>query len=135
MSNIRKTLRTAGVDPAALLRTESAGYRLEIEDGQCDLGRFEAVRRSGRDAAAAGDHESAAQLYGSALAEWSGRALDDLSGLSFAESFATAMDEERLLVASARIDAEIACGRASSVVGELVTMTNAHPLREPLWRS
>ncbi|QLY30781.1 BTAD domain-containing putative transcriptional regulator [Nocardia huaxiensis] len=133
VSNIRRTLRTAGVDPVALLRTESSGYRLEIDDARCDLGRFETIRRSGQEAAAIGNHEGAARLYGEALAEWSGRALDDLSGLSFAETFATAMDEERLLVAAARIDAEIACGRASSVVGELVSMTNAHPLREPLW--
>lgn len=133
VSNIRKTLRNAGVDPVAVLRTEAAGYRLEISDEHCDLGRFENIRRSGKDAADLGDHAGAARLYGNALAEWSGRALDDLSGLSFADTFATAMDEERLLVASARIDAEIACGRASSVVGELVSMTNANPLREPLW--
>ncbi|WP_067703400.1 BTAD domain-containing putative transcriptional regulator [Nocardia jejuensis] len=133
VSNIRKTLRQAGADPTALLRTEASGYRLEIDDDHCDLGRFESIRRTGAEAATAGDHANAARLFGDALAEWSGRALDDLSGLSFAESFATAMDEERLLVASARVDAEIACGRASSVVGELVSMTNAHPLREPLW--
>ncbi|MBF6138030.1 FHA domain-containing protein [Nocardia otitidiscaviarum] len=133
VSNIRKTLRQAGVDAAAVLRTESSGYRLEIPDDQCDLGRFETIRRSAAEAAAAGDPESAARLYAAALEQWSGRALDDLSGLSFADSFATAMDEERLLAASARIDAEIACKRASSVVGELVAMTQAHPLREPLW--
>ncbi|MEV6770556.1 BTAD domain-containing putative transcriptional regulator [Nocardia sp. NPDC051030] len=133
VSNIRKMLRNAGAEPTALLRTEAAGYRLEIPDDHCDLGRFESIRRTATVAAESGDHANAARLYGDALAEWSGRALDDLSGLSFAESFATAMDEERLLVASARIDAEIACGRASSVVGELVAMTNAHPLREPLW--
>ncbi|MFI6871380.1 BTAD domain-containing putative transcriptional regulator [Nocardia sp. NPDC050406] len=133
VSNIRKTLRNAGVDPGAVLRTESSGYRLEIADEQCDLGRFESIRRTGMEAGAAGNPEAAARLYGDALNQWSGRALDDLTGLSFADSFATAMDEERLLVAAARIDAEIACGRASSVVGELVAMTNAHPLREPLW--
>ncbi|WP_067831066.1 BTAD domain-containing putative transcriptional regulator [Nocardia inohanensis] len=133
VSNIRKTLRNAGVDSAAVLRTESSGYRLEIDDADCDLGRFENIRRSGQEAVNANNHPAAARLFADALAEWTGRALDDLSGLSFAESFATAMDEERLLVASARIDAEIACGRASSVVGELVSMTNAHPLREPLW--
>ncbi|MRH91887.1 FHA domain-containing protein [Nocardia sp. SYP-A9097] len=133
VSNIRKTLRNAGVDPGAVLRTESSGYRLEISDEHCDLGRFESIRRSGTEAANLGDHEGAARRYADALAQWTGRALDDLSGLSFAESFATAMDEERLLVASARVDAEIACGRASAVVGELVAMTNAHPLREPLW--
>ncbi|MFE3099861.1 BTAD domain-containing putative transcriptional regulator [Nocardia tengchongensis] len=133
VSNIRKTLRTAGIDPVALLRTESSGYRLEIDDDECDLGRFETLRREGSEAAAIGDPATASRLFGAALAEWSGRALDDLSGLGFAESFATAMDEERLLVASARIDSEIALDRASSVVGELVSMTSAHPLREPLW--
>ncbi|WP_216894299.1 BTAD domain-containing putative transcriptional regulator [Nocardia alni] len=133
VSNIRKALRNSGVDSGAVLRTESSGYRLEIPDSGCDLGRFDAARRAGSEAAGAGDHGGAARLFAEALAEWSGKALDDLSGLQFAESFATAMDEERLLVASARIDAEIACGHASSVVGELVSMTGAHPLREPLW--
>lgn len=132
VSNIRKALRNSGVDPA-VLRTESSGYRLEIADDGCDLGRFDAARRAGVEAAGAGDHNGASRLFGAALAEWTGKALDDLSGLHFADSFATAMDEERLLVASARIDAEIACGRAASVVGELVSMTNSHPLREPLW--
>jgi DNA-binding SARP family transcriptional activator len=133
VSNIRKALRNSGVDPATVLRTESSGYRLDITDDECDLGRFEATRKAAIEAGAAGDHESASRLYGAALDQWSGRALDDLSGTRFADTFATAMDEERLLVASARIDAEIACGRASSVVGELVAMTNEHPMREPLW--
>ncbi|MEU2040226.1 BTAD domain-containing putative transcriptional regulator [Nocardia niwae] len=133
VSNIRKALRNSGVDPATVLRTESSGYRLEIDETACDLGRFEAAREAGARAAEAGDHAGAAQLFGSALREWTGRALADLAGLQFADGFATAMDEERLLAASARIDAEIACGRASSVIGELVGMTNEHPLREPLW--
>ncbi|MFI6362776.1 BTAD domain-containing putative transcriptional regulator [Nocardia sp. NPDC050630] len=133
VSNIRKALRNSGVDPAVVLRTESSGYRLEIPEDACDLGRFEAARDAGARAAEVGDHVGASQLFGNALREWSGRALADLAGLQFADGFATAMDEERLQAASARIDAEIACGRASSVIGELVSMTNEHPLREPLW--
>jgi SARP family transcriptional regulator, regulator of embCAB operon len=133
VSNIRKALRTAGADPAAVLRTEAAGYRLEITDQDCDLGRFEAARRAGAEAADAGRSEHAARCYADALAQWSGAALDDLPGLVFAERFAVAMDEERLLATTARIDADIACGRSAAVVGELVAMTTAHPLREPLW--
>ncbi|BDT89674.1 FHA domain-containing protein [Nocardia cyriacigeorgica] len=133
VSNIRKALRNSGIDPAAVLRTESSGYRLEIAEEACDLGRFEAARDAAARAAEVGDHATAAHLFGTALREWDGRALADLAGLQFADGFATAMDEERLLAASARIDAEIACGRASSVVGELVAMTTEHPLREPLW--
>lgn len=133
VSNIRKALRNSGVDPAQVLRTESSGYRLEIPEEACDIGRFEATRDSAAKAADRGDHQQAAQLFGDALREWSGRALSDLAGLQFAEGFATAMDEERLLAVAARIDAEIACGRAASVISELVSMTNEHPLREPLW--
>ncbi|MFQ6328324.1 BTAD domain-containing putative transcriptional regulator [Nocardia sp. CWNU-33] len=133
VSNIRKALRNSGVDPATVLRTESSGYRLEIAEEACDLGRFEAARDAGARCAEVGDHTGAAQLFGTALREWSGRALADLAGLQFADGFATAMDEERLQAAAARIDAEIACGRASSVIGELVAMTTEHPLREPLW--
>ncbi|MBO0856796.1 MAG: FHA domain-containing protein [Nocardia sp.] len=133
VSNIRKALRNSGVDSAAVLRTESSGYRLEIADDDCDLGRFETTRKAGEQASAAGEHDVASRLFGQALDQWSGAALDDLAGTRFADTFATAMNEERLLVASARIDAEITCGRASSVVGELVSMTDAHPLREPLW--
>ncbi|MCM6777324.1 FHA domain-containing protein [Nocardia sp. CDC159] len=133
VSNIRKALRNSGVDPASVLRTESSGYRLDIPDDACDLGRFDLARRAGAEAAAVGAHERAARLFGAALDEWSGRALDDLAGLQFADAFAAAMDEERLLAASARIDAEIACGRAASVIGELLATTAAHPLREPLW--
>ncbi|MGV9822646.1 BTAD domain-containing putative transcriptional regulator [Nocardia xishanensis] len=133
VSNIRKALRNSGVDPAQVLRTESSGYRLEIPEEACDLGRFEATRDAAAKAAGVGDHEGAAQLFGNALREWSGRAMSDLAGLQFADGFATAMDEERLLAVSGRIDAEIACGRTSSVISELVTITNEHPLREPLW--
>lgn len=132
VSNIRKALRISGIDPM-VLRTEGSGYRLEIPEEACDLGRFQAAREAGARCAEAGDHAGASHLYATALREWRGRALADLAGLQFADSFATAMDEERLLAASARIDAEIACGRASSVIGELVSMTSEHPLREPLW--
>ncbi|MGW5388318.1 BTAD domain-containing putative transcriptional regulator [Nocardia sp. NPDC003963] len=133
VSNIRKALRNSGIDPAGVLRTESSGYRLEIADDACDLGRFEAARDAGTRASGAGDHASASRLFATALREWNGRALSDLVGLGFADSFATAMEEERLLAVSARFDAEITCGRATAVIGELVALTSEHPLREPLW--
>ncbi|MEV0356467.1 BTAD domain-containing putative transcriptional regulator [Nocardia sp. NPDC050697] len=133
VSNLRKALRNSGIDPALVLRTEASGYRLEVSEEACDLGRFQAAREAGARAAEAGDHAGAAQHFAAALREWRGRALADLAGLQFADSFATAMEEERLLATSARFDAEIACGRASSVIGELVAVTNEHPLREPLW--
>ncbi|KAA0019001.1 BTAD domain-containing putative transcriptional regulator [Antrihabitans cavernicola] len=119
VSNIRKSLRAEGIDAASMLRTVAPGYRLELADDDCDLGRFENARSRGD--------------YAAALAEWGGAALADLRGIGFADDFTVAMDEERLLTTSARIDADIAGGGAASVVGELVALTADHPLREPLW--
>lgn len=71
VSNLRKTLRNAGADAQAILATASPGYRLHIDDDECDLGRFEAARAAGTKAAEAGDAATAAKHFGAALAEWS----------------------------------------------------------------
>lgn len=133
VSNLRKALRTAGLDSAAILATAAPGYRLDLADDECDLGRFDSARSAGAQAKDAGNHAAAAERYRGALAEWSGPALADLRGLQFADDFAAAVNEERLLTIEARVAADIACGRAADVVGELVKLTAENPLREPLW--
>ncbi|MHA4853315.1 BTAD domain-containing putative transcriptional regulator [Rhodococcus sp. MSC1_016] len=130
VSNLRKTLREEGLVAERLLRTAAPGYVLDISDDDCDVGRFETARAAG---ARATNLSAAADLYRSALDEWSGEALADLRGLSFAEEFATALDEERWLTVSARIATDIARGRSSAVIGELRSLVKEQPLREPLW--
>jgi hypothetical protein len=41
--------------------------------------------------------------------------------------------EEKVAAHTARAEAEIACGRAGAVIGELEVLTAEHPFREPLW--
>ena len=41
--------------------------------------------------------------------------------------------EDNVSAHTARAEAEIACGRASAVIGELETLTAEHPYHEPLW--
>ncbi len=131
VSNLRKSLRAVGIDD--VVRTVAPGYRLEISDDECDLGRFEKHRTQGARDADAGAAVLAGGHFRAALDEWSGAALADLRGLRFADDFAAAMDEERLLTVSSRIDSDIAAGRATGVVSELVALTTDNPLREPLW--
>src|SRR5271156_2258010 len=38
VSNLRRLLRTAGVDPYGVLASAPPGYRLSVADMQCDLG-------------------------------------------------------------------------------------------------
>ena len=125
-------LGNAGVDANAVLARAPPGYRLNIADGDCDLDRFIAQKDAGIQAAAAGQSEEASRHMSAALAEWRGPVLDDLSDFEFVKTFATALIED-MLVHISRAEAEIACGRAHAVIGELETLVAQNPYREPLW--
>jgi SARP family transcriptional regulator, regulator of embCAB operon len=84
-------------------------------------------------AAAAERFDQASSHFSAALNEWRGPALDDLSSFAFVEPFATALTEDYMLVQIARAEAEIACGRAGVIIGELESLAAKHPYREPLW--
>lgn len=133
VSHLRRLLGEAGVDPYVVLSSTSPGYQLSVADTDCDLDRFINDKTAGMRAAAAGRFEQASSHLLAALNEWRGPALDDLRNFAFAEAFATALAEDYLSVASARAEAEIACGRAAAVIRELETLAAEHPYREPLW--
>jgi SARP family transcriptional regulator, regulator of embCAB operon len=131
VSNLRRLLRTAEADQ--VLASVPPGYQLSIADADCDLGRFSAAKAAGSQAAAAGRFEEASGHLSAALREWRGPVLDDLREFAFVDAFATALAEEKVAVHTARAEAEIACGRAESVVGELEALIAEHPYRERLW--
>jgi DNA-binding SARP family transcriptional activator len=133
VSNLRRLLGDAGADPYAVLASAPPGYRLSVADGDCDLDRFNTNKSAGIQAAAAGRFEQASGHLSAALNEWRGPALDDLRNFAFAEVFATALMEDFMLVHTTRAEAEIACGRAEAIVGELEALATKHPYREPLW--
>ncbi|BBX95607.1 transcriptional regulatory protein EmbR [Mycobacterium lacus] len=133
VSNLRKLLSGAGIDPRAVLAAAPPGYRLSIPDSSCDLGRFIAEKTAGVHAAAAGRFEQASRHLSAALAQWRGPVLDDLRDFQFVDAFATALVEDKILAHTAKAEAEIACGRASAVIVELEGLTAEHPYREPLW--
>lgn len=133
ISNLRRLLSAAGADPKSVLANAPPGYRLSVDDSACDLGRFVAEKAAGVHAAAAGQFEQASRHLSSALNEWRGPVLDDLREFQFVDPFATALTEDRVMAHTARAEAEIACGRAYAVIGELEGLAVEHPYREPLW--
>lgn len=133
VSNLRKLVGSAGSDPQTTLASAPPGYRLTLPDQQCDLGRYTAQKAAGVQAAATGDFEDASAHLTAALAQWRGPVLEDLRGFTFAEQFATALQEDRLTAATARAEAELACGRAATITGELEALAAENPYREPLW--
>ena len=133
VSNLRKLLSAAGIDPRVVLAAAPPGYRLSIPDNACDIGRFMAEKTAGVHAAASSKFEAASRHLSAALAEWRGPVLEDLRDLQFVDSYATSLAEEKILVQTAKAEAEIACGRAFGVIGELEALTAEHPYREALW--
>jgi SARP family transcriptional regulator, regulator of embCAB operon len=133
VSNLRRLLRNSGVDTRTVLTSAAPGYRLNVADAECDLGRFITEKVAGIRAAAAGQFEQASRRLSAALVEWRGPVLDDLRDFPFVDAFATALMEDKVLAHTARAEAEIACGRAYAIIGELEALIGEHPYREPLW--
>ncbi|MET8649679.1 BTAD domain-containing putative transcriptional regulator [Nocardia aurea] len=134
VAELRSALQSAEVAATVMLRTDAAGnYCLDIRDEQCDLGRFEQARTEAMATLDGGDHDRAAEHFQRALGQWSGAALEGLPMSTFVEAFCAHMDEERQRVLEARLDLEIAAGRAAEVIGELRALTARYPLRETLW--
>jgi DNA-binding SARP family transcriptional activator len=133
VSRLRRLVGSAGADAAAVLVSAQPGYRLNVPDEACDFGRFATARRAGIQAGAAGRFEEASGHLSAALAEWRGPVLEDLRDFGFVDTFATALTEDKLVVLTARAEAEIACGRTHSVISELEALVSEHPYREPLW--
>lgn len=133
VSNLRRIFGSAGADPHMVLASAPPGYRLSVGGDDCDLDRFISKKAAGIQAAAAGQFEQASSYLTAALAEWRGPVLDDLRDFAFVEVFATALMEDNVSAQTARAQAEIACGRANSVIGELEKLAAEHPYHEPLW--
>lgn len=95
------------------------GCQLIVSDGDFDQGRFRAGQAAGAAAAAAGRFEEASSHLSVALGEWRGPVLDDLREFDFVAAFAAKLVEDKVAAYSARAEAEIACGPADAVIGEL----------------
>jgi DNA-binding SARP family transcriptional activator len=119
-----------GGDPKQLLSTRHCGYVLEPHAVRTDVEEFGRLARAGRRAAETGDHLTAADLLGRALALWRGRALADVRMGRVLELEATSLEETRLGVLERRIEADLALARHADMLGELSTLAVRHPMNE-----
>jgi DNA-binding SARP family transcriptional activator len=124
VSQLRKALGSGG----RLLETRAPGYLLRVEPEQLDLGRFERLVEEAESA----EPPVAADRLREALGLWRGSALADLSYEGFAQTAIARLEELRIAVHEKRVDADLALGRHSQLVGELDTLVAEHPLRERL---
>jgi predicted ATPase/DNA-binding SARP family transcriptional activator len=132
VSQLRRMLEAAEEGGSSLLVTRSPGYSLTAAPEQLDVGRFEQLATSGREAFATGEPARAATLLAEALALWRGAPLADFSYEAWAQAAIGRLEELRLSVLEDRIEADLAGGRHGELVGELESLIAEQPLRERL---
>lgn len=128
VTTLRKALAERGAADAVV--TREPGYALTCAT---DIAVFQTGALEGDRAASGGDPAGASAAYADALNQWRGPALADLRDFEFAESRAVALEAKRLACLEAWADAELACGRADSLVVPLQDLVTEHPTRERLW--
>ena len=108
------------------LLTLPPGYAVRADAGELDVSTFQQLVSDARDAAPA----DAARRLRAALALWRGPALANVRLEEAAETGVERLNDERLEAQIARIDADLALGRHSELIGELEALCAAHPLSE-----
>ena len=126
VSQLRKLL------PPKTLVTRSPGYMLTAEPETIDLLRFERMFADGRDALAAGNPERASRSLREALELWRGPPLAELAAEPFARIEGGRLEDLRLAVIEARVEADLALGRHAELIGELEVLIVEEPHRERL---
>jgi DNA-binding SARP family transcriptional activator len=126
VSQLRRAL------PANLLHTRPPGYLIELGEHELDLHRFERLVAEGRRALAEAKAETASRSLREALALWRGPALAEFTPAPFAQSEGARLEELRLSALEERVEAELALGLHSELVGELEALVARHLRRERL---
>ncbi len=128
VSRLRRVLGP-GEAAESRLATRPPGYLLELAPDEADLDRFERLVEEAREAA---EPAAAASALRRALALWRGPPLSDVALAPFAQEAARRLEEQRLAALEARVEADLALGRAPELVGELSALVREHPYRERL---
>ena len=115
-----------------ILSTRHCGYLLEEDACQTDVEVFDRRVRTGRAAAEAGDHRLASEELSGALQLWRGPAMVDVRMGRVLEIETASLEERRLGVLERRIEADLALGRHSDLLGELTLVTARNPMNENL---
>ena len=115
----------------SILLTRAPGYLIEAAPEQIDAVRFELMVAEGR-ALADIDPAAASLVLGEALALWRGRAFEEFTYESFAQTEIARLEELRIEAVEARIDADLKRGMSRELISELETLVRQHPLKERL---
>jgi DNA-binding SARP family transcriptional activator/tetratricopeptide (TPR) repeat protein len=130
---VRRLRGALGDTGHAVIATGADGYLLRVPADALDISRFEAMTAQARRVLRDGRPEQAAGELRLALSLWRGHPLADVPCEQLAGQYGARLEELRLRALEDRIEADLYCGQAADVLGELRTLIAAEPLRERLY--
>ena len=110
--------------------TRAPGYVMQAPDETVDAACFEQGLDRGGAGLARSDPQAAAQALRTALALWRGDAYAEFADEDWARPEAERLEELRLVAHERLFEAELACGRAASIIPEIESLTWQQPLRQ-----
>ncbi|MGW2650346.1 AfsR/SARP family transcriptional regulator [Streptomyces sp. NPDC001393] len=129
---LRRRLDARGNGSAnSVIDTVRGGYRFAPRSACTDVARCEEIAAEGRAARDSGDLDAAVDAWSRALALFRGEPLAGIVG-PFAEGERLRLTEQRLLLLQDKADCQLRAGHHARAVGELFSLTTAHPYNEAL---
>src|ERR687897_855208 len=119
-------------EPSTMLATVGRGYELRLDAAQLDSTRFEELAKRGFDQLERGD-DAASSTLRQALGLWRAEAFEEFPEVEGCVAAARRLEELRLALVEDLVDADLADGRSSELVGEIETLLRDEPFRERLW--
>jgi DNA-binding SARP family transcriptional activator/WD40 repeat protein/class 3 adenylate cyclase/energy-coupling factor transporter ATP-binding protein EcfA2 len=134
VARLRRTLepRRPRGEPSTTLATVGRGYELRLDAAQLDSSRFEELAKRGSDQLERGD-DAASSTLRQALGLWRAEAFGEFPDVEGCVAEARRLEELRLALVEDLVDADLADGRSSELVGEIDTLLRDEPFRERLW--
>ncbi|WP_250083290.1 BTAD domain-containing putative transcriptional regulator [Streptomyces sp. AS02] len=131
---LRRRLDARGdgtVSANSVIGTVRGGYLFAPKSAEVDLERCEEIAAEGRSARDSGDLDAAVEAWSQALGLFHGEPLTGIPG-PFAEGERLRLAERRLVLVQDKVDCQLRLGRHTEAVGELFSLTTAHPHNEAL---
>jgi DNA-binding SARP family transcriptional activator/class 3 adenylate cyclase/WD40 repeat protein/energy-coupling factor transporter ATP-binding protein EcfA2 len=134
VARVRRTLepRRPRGEPSTVLETVGRGYQLRLDATQLDAARFAQLAKRGSGQLVSGD-DAAASTLRQALGLWRGDAFGEFREVEACVAEARRLEELRLGLVEGRVDADLAAGQSSELVGEIEALLRDEPFRERLW--
>ncbi len=120
-------------NPARVLVSEGAGYRLNLDDHSTDMTEFQTAVDRGRDLLEQSQPGEATDGLTAAMALWRGPAYSDFAYADFARAESERLNELRIQCRELLIDATAAADGPETVIPTLEGLVVEFPYREGLW--